>query len=195
VAVAAERPAGEPSDPQRAVDTETVVGVIGRAHGVRGEVAVELRTDEPERRFAPGQVLRNEAGSRPFTVQSARDHSGRLLVRFAEVTDRDAAEALRGTSLVAVVEPNERPLESEEFYDRQLIGLRVRTHDGVVVGTVGSVLHLPTQEVLEVETADGTRLVPFVAALVPEIDLEAGFLTVADVAGLLDDGNEAVDED
>ena len=117
------------------------------------------------------------------------------MVRFTEVIDRDAAEAVRGTVLVAVVEPDERPLESEEFYDRQLIGLRVRTADGVVVGTVGSVLHLPTQEVLEVETADGTRLVPFVAALVPEIDLEAGVLTVADVAGLLDDGNEAVDED
>jgi 16S rRNA processing protein RimM len=180
---------------ERSEQLNTVVGVIGRAHGVRGEVAVELRTDEPERRFAPGQVLRNEDGSRPFTVQSARDHSGRLLVRFAEVIDRNAAEAVRGTLLVAVVEPNERPLESEEFYDRQLIGLRVRKPDGVVAGTVGSVLHLPTQEVLEVETADGTRLVPFVAALVPEIDLEAGFLTVADVVGLLDDGNEAVDED
>ena len=180
---------------ERSEQLNTVVGVIGRAHGVRGEVAVELRTDEPERRFAPGQVLRNEDGSRPFTVQSARDHSGRLLVRFAEVIDRNAAEAVRGTLLVAVVEPNERPLESEEFYDRQLIGLRVRRPDGVVVGTVGSVLHLPTQEVLEVQTADGTRLVPFVAALVPEIDLEAGFLTVADVVGLLDDGNEAVDED
>jgi 16S rRNA processing protein RimM len=180
---------------ERSEQLNTVVGVIGRAHGVRGEVAVELRTDEPERRFAPGQVLRNEDGSRPFTVQSARDHSGRLLVRFAEVIDRNAAEAVRGTLLVAVVEPNERPLESEEFYDWQLIGLRVRRPDGVVVGTVGSVLHLPTQEVLEVQTADGTRLVPFVAALVPEIDLEAGFLTVADVVGLLDDGNEAVDED
>jgi len=174
---------------------DTVVGVIGRPHGVRGEVAVELRTDEPERRFAPGQVLRDEGGTRAFTVQSARDHSGRLLVKFAEVTSRDAAEALRATSLVAVVEPDERPLEPEEFYDRQLIGLRVRSLDGAEVGTVGSVLHLPTQDVLEVKVADGTRLVPFVAALVPEIDLEAGFLTVADVAGLLDDGNEAVDED
>jgi 16S rRNA processing protein RimM len=117
------------------------------------------------------------------------------LVRFAELIDRNAAEAVRGTLLVAVVEPNERPLESEEFYDRQLIGLQVRTPDGVVVGTVGSVLHLPTQEVLEVETAEGTKLVPFVAALVPEVDLDAGFVTVADVAGLLDDGDGSVDED
>ena len=176
------------------MSTQTIVGVIGRPHGVRGEVAVELRTDEPERRFAPGQVLRDEGGTRPFTVQSVRDHSGRLLVRFAEVINRETAEAVRGTLLIAAVEPEERPLEPEEFYDRQLIGLQVRRLDGVVVGTVNSVLHLPSQEVLEVETANGPRLVPFVTALVPHIDLEAGRLTVADVAGLLDDVQD-VDED
>jgi 16S rRNA processing protein RimM len=176
------------------LSTETIVGVIGRPHGVRGEVAVELRTDEPERRFAPGQVLRDEGGTRPFTVQSVRDHSGRLLVRFAEVVNRETAEAVRGTLLIAAVEPEDRPLEPEEFYDRQLIGLQVRRADGVVVGTVNSVLHLPSQEVLEVETANGPRLVPFVTALVPHIDLEACCLTVADVAGLLDDLQD-VDED
>jgi 16S rRNA processing protein RimM len=176
------------------LSTETIVGVIGRPHGVRGEVAVELRTDEPERRFAPGQVLRDEGGTRPFTVQSIRDHSGRLLVRFAEVVNRETAEAVRGTLLIAAVEPEDRPLEPEEFYDRQLIGLQVRRADGVVVGTVNSVLHLPSQEVLEVETANGPRLVPFVTALVPHIDLEACCLTVADVAGLLDDLQD-VDED
>jgi 16S rRNA processing protein RimM len=77
------------------------------------------------------------------------------------------------------------------FYDRHLIGLRAKTPDGTEVGTVGSVLHLPAQDVLEIEMAAGTRLVPFVEALVPEIDLEAGCLTVADVAGLLDDGKDA----
>lgn len=176
------------------MSTETIVGVIGRPHGVRGEVAVELRTDEPGRRFAPGQVLRDEGGTRPFTVQSVRDHSGRLLVRFAEVADRETAEAVRGTLLIAAVEPEDRPLEPEEFYDRQLIGLQVRRPDGVVVGTVNSVLHLPSQEVLEVETANGPRLIPFVTALVPHIDLEACCLTVADVVGLLDDLQD-VDED
>jgi len=176
------------------LSTETIVGVIGRPHGVRGEVAVELRTDEPERRFAPGQVLRDQGGTRPFTVQSVRDHSGRLLVRFVEVVNRETAEAVRGTLLIAAVEPEERPLEPEEFYDRQLIGLQVRRADGVVVGTVNTVLHLPSQEVLEVETANGPRLVPFVTALVPHIDLEACCLTVADVAGLLDDLQD-VDED
>lgn len=176
------------------MSTDTVVvGVIGRPHGVRGEVAVELRTDEPERRFAPGQVLYEDEGSRLFTVQSARDHAGRLLVRFAELADRAAAEAVRGTLLVATVEPDERPAESDEFYDRQLIGLRARTRDGADIGMVGSVIHLPAQDVLEIETAAGTRLVPFVTALVPQVDLDVGYLTVADVAGLLDD--EADDDE
>jgi 16S rRNA processing protein RimM len=173
---------------------DTLVGVIGRPHGVRGEVAVELRTDEPERRFAPGQILREEGGTRLFTVRSVRDHSGRLLVRFAELADRAGAEAARGTLLIAAVEPNERPAEPGEFYDRQLIGLRVTRPDGTDVGTVESVLHLPAQDVLEIQTAAGARLVPFVEALVPDIDLEAGRLTVVDVVGLLDDRDD-VDED
>jgi 16S rRNA processing protein RimM len=171
-----------------------IVGVIERAHGVGGEVAVELRTDEPERRFAAGQVLREEGGSRVFTVRSVRDHSGRLLVKFAELDDRAAAEAVRGALLITTVERDERPAEPETFYDRQLIGLKATSPNGVDVGIVGSVLHLPAQDLLEIETASGTRLVPFVAELVPEVDLEAGRLTVADIAGLLDDRDDA-DED
>jgi 16S rRNA processing protein RimM len=154
---------------------------------------VELRTDEPERRFAAGQILREEGGSRCFTVRSIRDHSGRLLVRFAELVDRADAEAVRGTLLIAAVEPDEQPAESGEFYDRQLIGLRATTPDGADIGKVGSVLHLPAQDVLEIETATGPRLVPFVEALVPDVDLDAGRLTVVDIAGLLDD--QDADED
>jgi 16S rRNA processing protein RimM len=155
---------------------------------------VELRTDEPERRFAAGQILREEGGSRCFTVRSIRDHSGRLLVRFAELVDRADAEAVRGTLLIAAVEPDEQPAEHGEFYDRQLIGLRATTPDGAEVGRVGSVLHLPAQDVLEIETPAVPRLVPFVQALVPDVDLEAGSLTVVDVGGLLDDRDDA-DED
>jgi 16S rRNA processing protein RimM len=171
-----------------------IVGVIERAHGVGGEVAVELRTDEPERRFAAGQVLREEGGSRVFTVRSVRDHSGRLLVKFAELDDRAAAEAVRGALLITTVERDERPAEPETFYDRQLIGLKATSPDGVDVGIVGSVLHLPAQDLLEIETTTGTRLVPFGSVLVPEVDLAAGRLTVADIPGLLDDRDDA-DED
>jgi 16S rRNA processing protein RimM len=175
------------SERSEQLNTDAIVGVIGRPHGVRGEVAVELRTDEPERRFAPGQVLGEEGGTRHFTVRSVRDHSGRLLVKFAELVDRTGAEAARGTLLTAAVQADERPAEPGTYYDRQLIGLRATTPDGAEVGSIRSVLHLPAQDVLEIETAAGPRLVPFVAALVPDVDLEAGRLTVVDVAGLLDD--------
>lgn len=166
---------------------EVVVGVIGRAHGIRGEVAVELRTDEPDRRFAPGQQLRAEDSTRFFTVLSARNHAGGLLVRFDEVADRTTADTVRGTRLVADVDMDERPVDVEEFYDRQLIGLVARTTDEADVGRVVAVLHLPHQDLLELDTVQGRRLIPFVQALVPEIDLEGGWLRIAAVPGLLDE--------
>jgi 16S rRNA processing protein RimM len=169
---------------------EVVVGVIGRPHGVRGEVTVEPRTDEPERRFAAGQELRAEGSSRPLTVASMRHHDGRLLVRFVDMADRAAVEAVRGVRLVADVDPDERPVEPAEFYDRQLVGLRVQTPDGRAVGVVVSVLHPPAQDLLEIKTGDQIRLVPFVAALVPEVDVDGGVLTVANLAGLLSDDEE-----
>ena len=169
---------------------EVVVGVIGRGHGVRGEVAVELRTDEPDRRFAPGQQLRADGTSRVFTVVSARTHAGGLLVRFDEVADRATADSVRGTLLVADVDVNERPGHAEEFYDRQLIGLVARTPADVDVGQVISILHLPQQDLLEIDTRHGRRLIPFVEALIPEVNLERGWFRVADVPGLLD-GEEA----
>ena len=169
---------------------EVVVGVIGRGHGVRGEVAIELRTDEPDRRFAPGQQLRADGTSRFFTVVSARTHAGGLLVRFDEVADRATADSVRGTLLVADVDVNERPGHAEEFYDRQLIGLVARTPADVDVGQVISILHLPQQDLLEIDTRHGRRLIPFVEALIPEVNLERGWLRVADVPGLLD-GEEA----
>ncbi|SDS20477.1 16S rRNA processing protein RimM [Friedmanniella luteola] len=169
---------------------EVVVGIIGRAHGIRGDVTIEVRTDEPERRFAVGAVLRSEDGRRTFTVTSSRDHSGRLLVHFDQLPDRTAAEAARSTVLVTDVDPAERPEDDDEFYDRQLIGMVVRSADGARVGTVSDVLHLPLQDTLELATDDGTRLVPFVAAVVPRVDLAAGELHLADVPGLLTDRDE-----
>jgi len=170
---------------------EIVVGVVGRPHGVRGEVAVEPRTDEPDRRFAVGQLLRSEDSPRTFTVASMRWHSGRMLVRFAGLDDRTAAETVRGIRLVTDVDADERPEEPEEFYDRQLLGLAVQTADGVPVGEVVDVLHLPAQDVLEIRTSAGVRLVPFVADLVPEVHLEQRVLTVVDREGLLTEDDEA----
>lgn len=159
-----------------------VIGRIGRAHGIRGDVAVELRTDEPERRFAPGSSVLSSG--RELVVASSRPHSGRFLVRFVGVADRTAAEALRGQLVEVEVDEDEIPDDDGEFYDRQLVGLAVVTADERV-GEVTEVLHLPAHDLLVVATDAGDVMVPFVEALVPDVDLEAGTLTVADVPGLL----------
>ena len=133
---------------------EVVVGRIGRPHGIKGEVTVEVRTDEPERRLGPGVTVRTDpATAGPLTITAGRVHSGRLLLTFEGVTDRTAAEALRGVLLVADVDPDERPEDPEEFYDHQLVGLAVHTVDGVHVGEIDEVLHLPGQDVLAVRRA------------------------------------------
>src|SRR3712207_917838 len=173
---------------------EVVVARIGRPHGVRGEVSVELRTDEPERRFADGAVLDlRPPGGRPasgdlarLTVTASRTHQDRLLVSFAEVQDRSGAERLRGALLVTDVR-GEAPADPEEFYDHQLVGLEVVTVDGIASGTVAEVVHTGAQDLLVVRRPGREdALVPFVAALVPEVDLVAGRVTVADRPGLLE---------
>ncbi|MDO5534771.1 MAG: ribosome maturation factor RimM [Propionibacteriaceae bacterium] len=164
---------------------DVLVGTIGRAHGLRGEVSVHVRTDEPERRFAVGASL--TASGRPRTVASARWHSGTLLLGLSGVTDRTAAEALRGVELWASVPADEAPAEDGEYWDRQLFGLTVLDADGEPAGTIAEVLHLPAHDVLVVSTARGERLVPFVNEIVPVVDLAAGHVRLAAVGGLLDD--------
>ena len=164
---------------------DVLVGTIGRAHGLRGEVSVHVHTDEPERRFTPGASLR--VGDRPRTVASARWHSGTLLLGLEGVTDRTAAEALRGRELWADVPADEAPADEGEYWDRQLVGLEVLDAAGAVAGTIGEVLHLPAHDVLVVRTSGGDRLIPFVSEVVPVVDLEAGHVRVADIGGLLSD--------
>jgi 16S rRNA processing protein RimM len=167
---------------------QLIVGRIGRAHGVRGDVGVEVRTDDPDLRFASDTTIDTDPAERgPLRVANSRWHSGRLLVKFAGVDDRTAAEALRGTNLVVDVDATARPTDPDEFYDHHLIGLKVVTPDGGQVGTVADVLHLPAQDVLAVTRTDGVEvLVPFVSELVPFVDLDAGTLTVEPLPGLLD---------
>ncbi len=175
---------------------EVVVGRIGKAHGVKGEVSVEPRTDEPERRFADGAVLvtRTPRGAEPhatdrpatLTVLRTRWHQSRLLVTFEGVADRTAAEKLRGLSLVLDLDPDEVPEDPEEFYDHQLVGLAVSTTDGVAVGAVADVIHGASQDLLAIRTSDDREvLVPFVSALVPVVDVPGGRLEIADRPGLL----------
>jgi 16S rRNA processing protein RimM len=170
---------------------DVVVGRIGKPHGIRGEVTVDVRTDEPERRYVDGAVLDVEppkgsaSSTRRLTVSRTRWHQGVLLVTFAELADRNAAEAARGSVLRASVPADEAPEDPDEYYDRQLVGLAAVDLDGAALGTVSAVVH-GAQDLLQVRTPDGRdTLVPFVQALVPEVDVAGGRVVIADRPGLV----------
>ena len=170
---------------------ELVVGRVAKAHGVTGEVVVEVRTDDPDARFVTGNTLRARGSrggpERSYTVESVREHGGRLLIRLRGVADRDAADALRGT--LFVVDSAELPpiAEPDEYYDHQLEGLRARTVDGVEIGTVAEVLHTAGGELLSVRTEAGAEvLIPFVTAIVSRVSLSDGVVDIDPPDGLLD---------
>ena len=169
---------------------QLVVGRVGRAHGVRGEVSVQVRTDDPGRRFAPGSVLATDpAALGPLTVGSVRWHLGRLLVRFDGLDDRTRAEELAGALLLVDSAAVGTPEDPDEFNDHDLIGLVAVTVAGDRVGTVTDVLH-HGQDLLVISAAGGAgeTLVPFVRAIVPEVDIAAGRLILDPPPGLLDPG-------
>jgi len=182
---------------------ELVVGRVVKAHGVSGELVVEIRTDDPAARFAPGNTLRAKDSRakdsdqvRSYVVDAAREHGGRLLVRLAGVDDRDAADALRG-NLFVVDSDDLPPIDEEDtYYDHQLQGLHVRTTTGHDVGVVADVLHTAAGELLVVERSSagggekGEVLVPFVSAIVTSVSLDdssgAGVVEIDPPEGLLD---------
>jgi 16S rRNA processing protein RimM len=184
-------PTGSQAGPEQASDV--LVGVVARVHGLRGEVVVDVRTDSPEERFAPGAVVRARlrgpgAGVGEFEVESARPHSGRLLVRFAGVVDRAAAEALRGAQLLVDAAALPAPADPDEFHVHQLEGLRAELDDGTAIGTVREVVHGPGGELLVISRPDRPdTLVPFVRAIVPTVDLTGGRVVITPPEGLLDD--------
>jgi 16S rRNA processing protein RimM len=163
-----------------------VVGRVAKAHGIRGEVAVEVLSDVPDRLAVGTEVL---VGGRPAEVATARPHQGRLLIRFAHVHDRTAAELLRGASVEAA------PVTTDDldvFLIAELVGARVEGPDGADLGTVRTLIELPAvagYDLLEVERADGsTWLLPDADELVEARD-EGGVVVLVvrgDVDGLLD---------
>ena len=166
-----------------------VVARIGRAHGIRGEVTIEVRTDVPGERFVPGaQFAITGAGpGAPSTLvlESVRDHNGVLLLGFEGVLDRNAAEALRGVLLDVEVEAASG--DSDAWYDHEIVGLRAESPDGAPLGTVTAIAHLPAQDLLTVKRPDGVeRLVPFVMAIVPTVDVPGGRIVIDAPPGLLD---------
>lgn len=170
------------------------VAVIGPAHALKGEVRLELRTDDPEGRLAPGSVLPTdpqEAG--PLTVSRLRFDGQRWFAAFEEARDRTAAEALRGARLLVEVEDApEHGEDDDEWYAFELVGLTVRHVDGSELGEVVDLEHGVAQDRLVVRTSAGERVaVPFVAELVPEIDPEAGVVVLDPPGGLFPGRGEA----
>lgn len=168
--------------------TEVLVGRIGKAHGLRGEVTIAATTDSPEQRFAPGSQLSSPTAG-GLTVRQSRWQAGVLVVGFEQAGDRSAAEALRGAELWAEIDAQDT--QAEEFHDTALIGLAAVDPSGSSLGAISRVLHLPAQDVLVLDTLRGERLVPFVAELVPEVDLAAGHVVIDPIPGLLDEVSDA----
>ena len=167
---------------------QLVVGRVGRAHGVSGEVAVSVTTDDPADRFADGAVLATDPAERgPLRIVRSRWHSGRMLVVFDGVTDRIGAEALAGTSLLVDTADLPPLADPEEFYDHQLVGLAAVGTDGAPIGTVADVIHSPGSELLAVHRTDGGEvLVPFVRDIVPTVDVGGGRVVIDPPEGLLE---------
>ncbi|HEY2949286.1 MAG TPA: ribosome maturation factor RimM [Micromonosporaceae bacterium] len=177
-----------------------IVGQVLRPHGVRGELVVDVRTDEPDARFAVGSVLLTEpaasAGAEAaapvpvpasLTVEAVRPHQGRLLVTFDGVYDREVAERLRGLTLCVDSADVPEPEDPDEFNDHQLVGLSAVSPAGEVLGEVTGIDHAPASDLLVLRRPQGrTALVPFVKAIVPSVDLAAGRVVVDAPAGLLD---------
>ena len=162
------------------------VARIGKPHGIRGEVTVQLFTDAPEERFERGAVFRVEpAAQGPLTVSGARWNKDILVLGFEEIRDRNAAELLRGAKLF--IESDETPDDDgDAWYEHELVGLEARVGDDVV-GRVSALRTMAVQDLLIIERPDGEEiLVPFVEEIVPEVDVEGGFVVLTPPEGLLE---------
>jgi 16S rRNA processing protein RimM len=160
------------------------VARIGRAHGLKGEVSVELHTDIPEDRFADGTELETDpTDAGPLTVVRTRTQAGRWYVTFAEVNSREDADAVRGVELVV---DEEESKEEDAWYLHELIGLRAERPNGDLVGEIVDLEHPPAHDLLIVKEPGGTRArIPFVEAFVPEVDIEGGRVVIDPPHGLL----------
>ena len=179
--------------------TQLRVGRLTKAHGLKGAIKLELYTDDPDRRFVPGAEFSLQVpDSSPWhgkhlTLRELRWYNGHPVGFFEGVDDRTAAEGLAKAILWVEHVDQEAP-EPDAWYDHQLVGLTV-LRDGEKVGEVTHVDHLPAQDLLIVKSRGREVMVPFVSAIVPEVDLEAGTVTVTPPAGLFEELAEADDAD
>jgi len=175
--------------------TQLRVGRLVKAHGLKGALKLELYTDDPDGRFTPGATFTLQVPEsspwhgKPLTVREFKWMNSHPVAFFEGVDDRDAAEALVRAILWIDQDAQDAPAEDDAWYDHQLVGLEVVRSD-VVVGRVARVDHLPAQDLLIVTSASGEDreiLVPFVKAIVPEVDIAAGRVVVTPPAGLFED--------
>ena len=163
------------------------VARIGRPHGVRGEVTIEVRTDSPEKRFAPGSKLTTESGKfGPLTIESVRNNNGTLLIKFVEISDRNQAEELKNQILVAEIDLSKESGENE-FHLQQILGSGAFLENGEKVGTIIDVVHIPGQDLLVIDHNGREVLIPFVSEIVPDIDIENRKITISEKEGLFDE--------
>ena len=165
---------------------QLTAAIVGPAHGLRGEVILDVRSDDPEV-LAPGASLEIAGRGAALTVRSVRVHKDRVLASFEECASREDAEALRGARLL--VEEHE---EEDAWYPHQLKGLSARTPGGEDLGTVTGLTPGAAQDLLLVKTPARTVMVPFVTQLVPTVDVEGGVVIIDAPPGLFDD--QAVSE-
>jgi len=171
---------------------EVLIGRIGKPHGIRGHVTIDVRTDEPDRRFADGSRLRavppkgSAFGHPVLTVAGSRWHQGILHLLFEELSGREAAESARGVLLYTDIPADASPDDPDEYYDHQLVGLAAYDTDGTRLGEVSGLVHGGAQDLLTIRTTDGREaLVPFVKALVPVVDLAERKVVIEDRPGLV----------
>ncbi len=154
-----------------------LVGRIGRAHGIHGEATVEVRTDNPEARFAIGARVQTESRG-DLVVRSYRVHNGILLLGFENIVDRNSIEKLRDTLLYAEVDIDAESEYEDDYHVLQLIGCTAFLESGKEFGTVSDVINLPGQDLLAINTPTGEVLIPFVHQLVPVVDVKNKKMTV-----------------
>ncbi|HJU57439.1 MAG TPA: ribosome maturation factor RimM [Actinomycetota bacterium] len=165
------------------MDEPTVaIGRISRAHGVRGELSIVVLSEVPER-FKPGATVRLEDG-RALTIDAARPHRDRLLVRFREVADRTAAEALQG-SLLVVSRSSSPPLPEGSWWDHDVEGCAVTTDTGWALGTVNEVIHTRANDIWSVvDTSGSETLIPVLKDVIVTVDTRGGSIVVREIPGL-----------
>lgn len=163
------------------------VGRIGPARGVRGDLFVQPFTDAPDERFAVGSVIDTDpTDAGPLTVESIDLGGAKMVLRFAGVTTREAAQALRGVHLVIPATARPPIDDPDEFYASDLVGLAARTVAGTELGTVDEVIDIAGADYLVLQVDGVERLVPFVAEIVPTVDIAGGIVVIDPPEGLFE---------